>query len=200
MSTVTTEHKMAVMEAIRALTDSDPKYAEEHRRWTAGPSSIPGGEYLVDHLLKWLDAHSGPQSAENTRSLGHAAPADVGRDKVTIRDQAAETLHGTPYGEHLQPLPSGQQTDYVVLSPAERAKGFVEPVRQVYVHTRCGTETRMGLALAETYARDPEFYSGTFCAFCRNHYPVGADGEFLWQGTAQKVGTRHVRTMLEPIA
>lgn len=53
----------------------------------------------------------------------------------------------------------------------------------------CGVETTMGQALAETYARQPDFYSGTFCAGCRVHRPVGADGEFVWSGTDERVGT-----------
>ena len=82
-----------------------------------------------------------------------------------------------------------QQT-YLVLSEEERAKGFVEPFRRYYQHQKCGGVTSMGYAIAETYARDPEFYSGTFCAVCRSHYKVGAQGEFVWDGTDQKVGTR----------
>ncbi len=55
-------------------------------------------------------------------------------------------------------------------------------------HHGCGVATTMGTALAETYARDPKFYSGTFCVGCRAHYPVGENGEFVWDdGT--KVGT-----------
>jgi hypothetical protein len=87
-------------------------------------------------------------------------------------------------------LTSGMQKGYVVLSAEERAKGFVEPVRASYLHDKCGTVTTMGQALAETYARDPHFYSGTFCCGCRDHFPVGEDGEFTWDGTTQKVGTR----------
>jgi hypothetical protein len=86
-------------------------------------------------------------------------------------------------------LPDGQQKGYVVLSAAERAKGFVRPVRRSYVHEACGTQTTMGLALAETYSRSPDFYSGTYCAACNNHFPVGKDGEFRWSGTNEKVGT-----------
>lgn len=86
-------------------------------------------------------------------------------------------------------LATGMQKGYVVLSAEERAKGFVRPVRQSYVHTKCGGVTTMGLALAETYARDPKFYSGTYCAICRTHFPVGPDGEFTWNGTDEKVGT-----------
>jgi hypothetical protein len=84
---------------------------------------------------------------------------------------------------------TGMQKGYVVLSPEERSKGFVRPVRRSYVHEKCGGVTTMGLALAETYARDPAFYGGTFCAVCRAHFPVGADGEFVWDGTTEKVGT-----------
>jgi hypothetical protein len=53
----------------------------------------------------------------------------------------------------------------------------------------CGTMTTMGQALAETYARDPAFYNGTFCCGCGAHFPVGATGEFVWEGTAERVGT-----------
>jgi hypothetical protein len=102
----------------------------------------------------------------------------------------AETIHGTPIGPHLAPEPSGMQKDYVVLTAEERAKGFVEPVRRSYRHEKCGAVTTMGQALAETYARCPDFYSGTFCCGCGNHFPVGERGEFVWDGTDQKVGTR----------
>lgn len=83
----------------------------------------------------------------------------------------------------------GQQKGYVVLSEEERAKGFIRPVRRSYVHDKCGVVTTMGLALAETYARDPHFYSGTFCCGCGTHFPVGENGEFVWDGTDERVGT-----------
>ena len=57
------------------------------------------------------------------------------------------------------------------------------------LNSGCGGETKMGLSLAETYARNPSFYSGTFCVHCRAHFPVGAEGEFVWSGTIEKVGT-----------
>jgi hypothetical protein len=50
----------------------------------------------------------------------------------------------------------------------------------------CGTTTTMGRALAETYARDPKFYGGTFCARCRRHIPLE---EFVWAGTTEIVGS-----------
>lgn len=56
------------------------------------------------------------------------------------------------------------------------------------LNSGCGTETTMGQAIAETYARDPKFYGGTFCCACGAHFPVGEHGEFVWEdGT--RVGT-----------
>lgn len=83
-------------------------------------------------------------------------------------------------------IENGQQVDYLVLCPDERAKGFVRPVRRSYKHTKCGTVTTMGQALAETYARDPKFYGGTFCCGCGTHYPVA---EFTWEPDGSVVGS-----------
>jgi hypothetical protein len=87
---------------------------------------------------------------------------------------------------------------YLVLSDEERAKGFVRPVREGYVHAEelggCGAVTWMNRAIAETYARDPSFYGATFCARCNTHLRVGESGEFFWiepdgKRTTLKVGT-----------
>jgi hypothetical protein len=64
----------------------------------------------------------------------------------------------------------GQQSCYLVLSEEERAKGFVRPVRRTYKHIVCGTTTTMGQTIAETYASNPKFYSGTFCCYCGKHF------------------------------
>jgi hypothetical protein len=72
---------------------------------------------------------------------------------------------------------TGMQKDYVVLSAEERAKGFVKPVRANYVHQTCKGVTGMGRELAETYARMPGFYTGTYCVHCRAHFPLS---EFTW--------------------
>ena len=85
--------------------------------------------------------------------------------------------------------PAPQDEVYLVLSEEERAKGFVRPVRRTYKHLKCGSITTMGLALSETYARDPAFYGATFCCHCSAHFPVGENGEFVWDGTNIKVGT-----------
>lgn len=85
--------------------------------------------------------------------------------------------------------PTRQNDAYLVLSDAERASGFVRPVRTSYVHEACGAVTSMSRAIAETYAREPSFYGSTYCVNCAKHRPVGAKGEFVWDGTNDKVGT-----------
>jgi len=90
----------------------------------------------------------------------------------------------TPDHRVIDPL-TGMQKDYVVLCPEERAKGFVRPVRRSYKHIKCGTITTMSLPLAETYARDPKFYSETFCCGCRTHFPLI---EFTWEPDGEILG------------
>jgi hypothetical protein len=85
--------------------------------------------------------------------------------------------------------PVDQARKYLVLSEAERSKGFLRPLRLTYIHEVCGSVTSMSQSIAETYARNPYFYGSTYCATCRMHKPVGPDGEFTWDGTNMKVGT-----------
>lgn len=91
---------------------------------------------------------------------------------------------------------TGQHKSYWVLSERERAKGFVKPVRQTYKHVGadgrrgCQMKTTMGLALAETYARDPKFYGATMCVTCGKHPLLD---EFVWcdekgQPTTERLG------------
>lgn len=110
------------------------------------------------------------------------------------------TLSGRPVEEVRaeQTEKTGQHKDYIVLCPDERAKGFVRPYRDKYIHVGvggsevdpkdisksglkgngCGVLTKMGVALSETYARDPKFYGRTFCVGCNVHLPVE---EFVWE-------------------
>jgi len=100
-----------------------------------------------------------------------------------------ETVKGTPLGEHAEIDPTtGLQKDYRILPAEEREKGYVRPVRLQYTHEACGVVTQMALAIAETYARTPGFYGATYCVACRTHFPVGKDGEFVWED-GSKVGT-----------
>lgn len=109
------------------------------------------------------------------------------------------------HGVDNEPIP--QHETYLVLSEEERAKGFVRPLRRAYVHrywtdgrtdpiptvltsldglSGCGAVTHMGLALCETYARDPSFYGATYCVRCQMHRPVA---EFRWDEDGEVVGS-----------
>jgi hypothetical protein len=104
-------------------------------------------------------------------------------------DRTARCLtDGSPEDDEYREIDpaTGQQRDHVVLTPEERAKGFVRPVRSSYVHIACDGATTMGLSIAETYARDPKFYSKTFCVHCKGYFPVD---EFRWTGTSRLVGS-----------
>ncbi len=105
---------------------------------------------------------------------------DVDRSACTLTDGSPVT------DDHRELRPDGMQKGYVVLSAEERAKGFVRPVRRTYRHNTCGSVTTMAESIAETYARDPGFYTGTFCATCRSHFPLD---QFVWDGTTEQVGS-----------
>lgn len=117
-------------------------------------------------------------------------------DNLEVDRSARVLSDGQPVpedGSHTELTPGGQQRGYVVLTPAERARGWIRPYRDAYRHLKCGHITTMARAIAETYARDPQFYTGTFCTTCGSHFPVGEDGEFVWYEmdgtTGPKVGS-----------
>lgn len=144
---------------------------------TAGLVRLGPSKPKVDHVAL----------REAVRKAGEEAkpdPPPPDRSQRTLADGSPVTA------DHREINPTtGMQKDYVVLSAEERAKGFVRPVRRTYQHLKCGVVTTMSQAIAETYARDPGFYNGTFCVGCRGHFPVGEDGEFVWDGTDERVGT-----------
>lgn len=88
--------------------------------------------------------------------------------------------------DHRELKENGQQKGYVVLTKEEREKGYVRKYRDTYVHKTCGVETTMAEPIAATYARDPKFYSGTFCVRCQGHFPLV---QFVWKGTEEQVGS-----------
>lgn len=108
--------------------------------------------------------------------------------KVTLSGKAPNPDFAGPAPQPPDPM-TGQYRDYWVLSPEDRAKGFMRPVRLSYRHDRCGKSTKMNQAIAESFARDVSFYSHTYCATCGNHYPVGPRGEFTWLDSTERVGT-----------
>lgn len=102
------------------------------------------------------------------------------------------TTSGRPPEREDGPTPTarkkvdGQYEDYWVLPEEERAKGFIRPYRDSYVHNACGALTTMGRSLSETYARDPYYYGSTFCTGCHGHFTVD---QFVWDVDGKTVGS-----------
>ena len=90
------------------------------------------------------------------------------------------------HGSDTEPRPQAEV--YLVLSKEERAKGYVRPLRNSYIHRdgRCGAFTTMGSELSETYARNPKFYGSTYCVGCQKHRP---NAEFFWAADSEVVGS-----------
>ncbi len=68
---------------------------------------------------------------------------------------------------------NGQYENY----PDSTEGEYVAPVRNSYVHDKCGVKTIMATRFAETYARNPKYYGATFCCGCSAHLPVS---QFKW--------------------
>ncbi len=128
-------------------------------------------------------------------------------NKEVNRSQRVMTNGQPETPDHREINPdTGQQKGYIVLTEEERSKGYIRPVRYSYVHVGdfkdfhnhesghewkqryggCGAITKMSQPIAETYARDPGFYDGTFCIGCKTHFPLV---EFVWEGTEEQVGS-----------
>lgn len=160
-----------------------------HRRIEALEKSVAALDARTGNMVRLGPSQiilTNQEIAEKGKRLTEAIAA--ANKEIPPADRSQRTLiGGKPVtDDHREIQADGMQKDYVVLSAEERAKGFVRPVRRSYVHKTCGTLTKMGLDLAETYARDPGFYNGTFCAMCRAHFPLD---QFVWDGTEEIVGS-----------
>lgn len=144
-------------------------------------------------LRERMDALAKARSDLDRQVFEKSAPPVDRSNQCTTDGRSPEEVRAEQRGDP----EAGQHKSYVVLCDAEREKGFVRPVRCTYVHVGegghevdpnnpsksglkgngCGVATSMGDKLAETYARDPKFYTSTFCAGCNKHFPVS---EFVW--------------------
>lgn len=119
--------------------------------------------------------------------------SDPSRPGVVATDGIDPEYKGGGAPKDINPE-TGQHKSYWTLSEEERGKGFVRPLQFSYKHvgdSGCGGITTVSRPIAETFARDPSFYGSTFCTGCKDHFPVGENGEFVWiyvEGTG-KVGT-----------
>ena len=221
------------------MTDLENRVADLERRLAAIEPTVRRQMPLGPRVLTAEEERS---RADELKTVVARAVEQIKEAVPPVDRDRQQLVSGQPVPEdrsHTELKPNGQQQDYVVLTPEERAKGFVRPVRTSYRHVGapppknplrdltpdevkrwgstgyvkfeeypgekdicngrfwmqnqldavghgCGTVTTMSQALAETYARDPKFYGGTFCCGCAKHLPVD---EFVWNGTDERVGS-----------
>jgi len=145
-----------------------------------------------DPRLKETDA-SGMQKAylvlsDEERAKGFVRPyresyKHVGaRPKFETRDLTPEEQER--YKDYGYVKFEGYPADYPFPGTSVRGRFWTKE----QLESGCCTVTTMGRKIAETYARDPEFYGATFCCGCGKHLPVGEMGEFEWLD-GSKVGT-----------
>ena len=107
------------------------------------------------------------------------------KDTVSGNIPEENAPSGVPTNKKLH---DGQYSDHYILTESERKKEYIRPYRISYKHLKCNSITTVPIKVAETYARQPNFYGSTFCCKCRNYFPVGEDGEFVWCEDGEKVG------------
>ena len=127
---------------------------------------------LADQVKKWAGVAPAVAWEEASRTTTDGQPPEPGYETASAPGP-------------INPE-TGQHRAYWVLSEEERKKGWARPLRRKYRHSKCGAITSMRLALCETYATNPKFYSHTFCVLCKGHLPVS---EFTWDEDGTEVGS-----------
>ena len=136
----------------------------------------------------------------NGQQEGYVVLSAEERHKGFVRPMRYAYVHvGMPQPKNLRDLTADEverfsKYDYAKFEvyPPERSPitgRFWTNKELAKISKGCGVTTTMSQELAETYARMPGFYSGTFCAGCGVHLPVGENGEFVWANTNERVGT-----------
>ena len=174
-----------------------PPFKQMHQLYDYDTCTI---EFAIDNdRLHTFEVHPTSRSTDwvsaGCRWPGLPVPAFVDRsNQCTTSGEAPADVRAA----QLADPETGQHKSYITLCESERAKGFVRPVRTKYIHVGvggheidpnnpakhgrtgdgCGVETRMATSIAETFARDPGFYSAGFCCGCNRHVP---NAELVWE-------------------
>ena len=116
------------------------------------------------------------------------------RGKGFVRPVRKSYIHvGRPYPKHpLRDLtekekarfPDEGYVKFEIYPEEHHALGRFWTKKQMH---GCGNITTMSRSIAETYARDPNFYGSTFCSSCGEYFPIE---EFIWaDDKGYRVGT-----------
>lgn len=157
---------------------TDPNHADLGR---GGPDEKPVPQnpcYLVLSSEERAKGYARPVRL-SYEHVGIAGPAFPLQD-LTAEQKAWWKDDPDPYVK-FEPYPAGYQ--------GASTGRFWKQSQLDSIGKGCKAATSMAVEIAETYARNPAFYGSTYCNRCRMHRPVGRDGEFVWEGTSERVGT-----------
>lgn len=148
----------------RQTTDGNPPH-DDH--WD-GPAPAPIDPKTGQHKAYWVLPEEERKRGfvrpvrRSYTHVGPLPPANL-RD-LTAEEQERYARFGYAKFEEFPPERSPQTGRFWTQAELDRLNG-------------CGSVTQMSLDIAETLARDPGYYSATFCCRCGDHLPIG---EFVW--------------------
>jgi hypothetical protein len=172
------EDPAAVARRLRPGQESTTGVVRTPEGSTPDPTPVLDGQHAAHWVLSAEERAKGFVRPVRARYQHVGPPAPGG-----LRDLTAEEMEQyRPYGYvKFEPYPDSRAPvtgRYWTQAQLDKARGG-----------GCGGVTTMGSAIAETYAREPSFYGSTWCCGCRAYLPVGETGEFVWDGTDERVGT-----------
>lgn len=147
-------------------------------------ASTPTSEKLSDGQFRdhWTMCPTEIMRAKQVRPYRDSyVHVGIAGPKYPLRDLTAEERERYPEYAKFEDYPDGAEGPAVgrFWSQADLDK----------VGKGCGVLTKMPHGCAETYAVNPGYYGSTFCCGCGGYFPVGKRGEFVWDGTQERVGT-----------
>ena len=148
-------------------------------------ASVPTDRKLTDgqHADHWV-------LCETERAKGYVRPVRMSYKHVGISGPQHETRDLT--AEEIERWGSHGYVKFEIYPAGFKGSStgkFWTQEQLDSIGKGCGVVTSMPRACAETYARQPGYYGSTFCCGCGKYLPVGAAGEFVWDGSNERVGT-----------
>lgn len=163
------------------LSKGDTSLLEDFGRSAIALPQVDGQKDALQSPETGVRVNAGPGAgATQTASRGVKVPSD---GKPYDESLSVEELAKAP--QAVDPI-TGQHGAHWVLSDEDLASGYIRPVRLSYLHRKCGKVTSMPIRIAQTYAKQPDFYSRTFCCECREYQPVS---QFEWLDDKTTLGS-----------
>lgn len=133
-------------------------------------------------------------------------PTKITENSKIVRTARTDYLHVGPNGpefplRNLTVREQNQYEEYRYVKFEEYPKSENSIVGRFWTQNQldainkgCGFSTKMGTEIAKTYASNPSFYDKTFCSKCKDYFPVGKNGKFVWINQDGNISKERVGT------